>query len=552
MGCSALAFDPGAASATTPKVALTIVLALALAALEVPAWWRAETARQLPRGVVMVLALGAWQLVSLAWSPHPDVFAPGLWLAAGGIGLWVAGLDPSARRGLTGRVAVIVLGGASLAAIAQTMSGAPGIARHGLMGNPNWLGLVLAAAAPLALGHAVERRGGERLLSAAALASGLVGLTIAQSRVAMVALVVAALVTAIQWLASRRARLGIAVATAVGAAGLAMISLDGWSALQGRLWLARAGLDAWSSAPLIGHGSGGFAQAFLGAQGEHLTTLGLEDASRRFVFVTTAHGDWLQLAIEGGLVALALGAVAWMTSLRDLQRRWPAGAACLGVIALCMLGDAPLSQPAVLLFVGLVVGETRPATEAWTARQPRRANAAFVLCALIALASVLPRAATQWVAERLVSSATQSPQAQLLALQRARAMAPWWGEAALDLGLARARLGDWTGAIHAFDAAADTGLASLALPLARGNALVRAGRSEEAVAAYRHALTIHPASFPARANLAETLRRLGRLEPAAAQLRMARELQPHHPKLAAIGEALRRDAIDSATGARRR
>jgi tetratricopeptide (TPR) repeat protein len=87
--------------------------------------------------------------------------------------------------------------------------------------------------------------------------------------------------------------------------------------------------------------------------------------------------------------------------------------------------------------------------------------------------------------------------------------------------------------------------------VALGNALTRQGAGEQAIAAYRRALALHPTLFRAHANLAEVLRHHGALDEAARHLEAARQLQPHHPKLAQIAEQLRRDRIDAETAGRR-
>lgn len=537
---AALVFDPSAASAATPKIALAVLVALVALAPLLPHHWRERPSP--PAGVMLWLTLCGWMLVTLAWSPHADPTVIALWLAAGGIALSASRLAPSTRRTLTGRCASLVTAAAALAVIGQAVRGAEGIARHGGMGNPNWLGLTLACALPLVVVHAYRARGGERAAAAVTVVLGLVGLIVAESRVALLAIAIVLLAAAIGRLPpSRRAR-ALLLAAIVGVA-LAFVAAPRWAEpVGGRLWLSSVSLDAWLRAPLLGHGGGAFPEAFLAAQAERLGGLPLERAARDYLFVTTAHGDWLQLAVEGGVVALALGLLAFLVGITTATR---GSASAVAVVALCMLGDAPLRQPAVVLILALALSDTRALPRLRDRRDPLLA-----VTLTVALASLLPQASLQWLAERTAHDARDAePSDRHDALERARRIAPWWSEPAFDAGLAALDLDQPERALAAFDDAQAAGMVGPALHVARGNALVRAGRPSEAMTSYRAALSLHPASFRAHVNLAEAARLAGDVVLAERHLGLARDLWPHHPKLAVIADALRRTAIHATTEA---
>ncbi|MEQ9320330.1 MAG: O-antigen ligase family protein, partial [Polyangiaceae bacterium] len=518
---AALAFDPMAASAATPKIALAVVVALVVLAPSLPHLFRHRIAP--PSGLVPWLALAGWSLLSLAWSPRPDPSIVALWLAAGGIAVATSALEDRAqRRLLTGRVATLVTAGASLVVLAQWATGAEGIACHGAMGNPNWLGLTLACALPLVVGHASHRGGRERIAAIATVALGVAGLVLAESRVAFVALAIVGAAAVVRRSNARRRR--ALVLAAIVAVPLAVVAARAWAEpLAGRLWLASVSFDAWRDAPFVGHGSGAFTSAYLAAQAAPLADLPIDEAARRYLFATTAHGDWVQLAVEGGLVAFALGVLPFALAITTAPA---ASASAVAVVALCMLGDAPLRQPAVVLLLALALADTPP-----LAHRDRRDALSF-LAVTVVLTCLLPRATTQWHAERAAHAAHDAVPAERLAtLERARRMAPWWGAPAFDAGLTLLDLGEPERALAAFDEAARAGMVGPSSYIARGNALVGAGHPAEAVASYQAALHLHPASFRAHANLSEAARLSGDLGMAARHLALARDLQPHHPKL---------------------
>jgi tetratricopeptide (TPR) repeat protein len=195
------------------------------------------------------------------------------------------------------------------------------------------------------------------------------------------------------------------------------------------------------------------------------------------------------------------------------------------------LGDAPFQQPAVMALLATVLALT-PESAA------RRSDRFLGWTAIAAVACALPFGVQSWLGARLVSRARDDLglDARIALLEHAARIDPRSGEAALELGLARLEHGS-----------AERALANVGTDVAIGNAHMQRGATAEAIAAYRRALGRHPALFRAHANLAEALRAEGELDEAERHLEAARELQPHHPKLAHIAEQLRRDRIDANT-----
>src|SRR5690606_38669731 len=140
----------------------------------------------------------AWSALSLAWGSPSGVGALGAWTGAAGLMLAAALLPGTAARRAAGVAGASLGGGSALIALAQAAAGGRGFAIHGGHGNPNWLGLTLALALPLAIDLAATlRRGGSRswIAVAALAAAELPALALSRSRVAWAA----ALITLGAW-----------------------------------------------------------------------------------------------------------------------------------------------------------------------------------------------------------------------------------------------------------------------------------------------------------------------------------------------------------------
>ena len=545
LGLGGAAYDPSA-TASAVKTTLTLLAAVVLVALTLPSWLRGDRAISSRAGLLW-LSLCGWLAVSLWRSPyHSDVIVLGPWLAAAGISLGLAGLSAAELRRLGGRTATVLAATSSAAALAQAAAGARGSTLHGLQGNPNWLGLVLACALPLIvdrhreLGRAGGR--GERWATALTLVSSLAALALSQSRAAWLGLALAALVVA-------RGRWRLATLGAAGI-GMALSALKGdlLGAWEGRLWLWRVAARGAFDAPWLGHGTGSFPFVYLEQQGALLKQLPLEQAAVRFVNATSAHNDWLQLWSEVGLLGPCLLAAVLAFGFWDCRRSWPGAAAAMVVVAVSALGDTPLSLPAVVVLLAPAFAVGPPALAVGPPVLPRRLDAGLVMTVLVAAALLLSRGSSDWLGERRLTRALLLlPGERLQLLSRTAAAAPHHGEASLALGLALLEGGQPDLALP-FLHRSKTQLANPSTAIAIGNAHASAGRPAEAIASYSAALRLHPASLSAHLNLAEALRRSGRLAEATVHLDAARELWPHHPQVTQLAEQLRRDRIDAADG----
>ena len=526
-----LAWDPAAPAADPKRALVLLVAAAAIASTR-----RARAVEVAPAGLLFV-AFVALSALSLCWGAGGG----GRDLATlGGAALLLAAASSRPRdevAGIARTAASLLGGGAALWALAEAVAGARGLAVHGGQGNPNWLGLLLAATLPLSLSalfRAERGSRGERLLALLALPQ-IPALLLAQSRTAWIALAVAATAT----LADRRAPLkrsvGVALATsgAVAIALVLFVHAGAARSLDGRIWIWRLAARTAAGAFPWGAGLGAFPRLFLDQQGPALATLPTGEAARRFVYATTAHNDWLEVTTETGLPGLALLAAAIGSGIVACRRAGArAEAATLIAFAISALADSPLRQPAVLVPVALALASA-PRTLRLSSERPRRIAAVPAL-GLLAAAALLPIAGASWFGAHLATAARDADPARKLALlTRAAQVDPRSGEIAFALGLAHLERGAPDAALPELERSRPL-LPQIATDVAIGNAYLLAGDWGEAAAAYDRALRLDPGSFRARANLVVALRRLGRDGEADRQLRQARRLWPNHPALAEI------------------
>jgi tetratricopeptide (TPR) repeat protein len=169
---------------------------------------------------------------------------------------------------------------------------------------------------------------------------------------------------------------------------------------------------------------------------------------------------------------------------------------------------------------------------------------ATVLAGVVLL---LPPGLGHWLAQRaMVQARAAGPARRVALLEHARHLDPGSGEAWLLLGLTHLELGQPAEALASLERSRRL-LANLGTDVALGNAYLELGQARRAATCYQRALARHPGYFRARANLVEALRQLGQLDEAAEQLRIARQLQPGHPKLGRIAERLRQARIEAET-----
>jgi putative inorganic carbon (HCO3(-)) transporter len=253
------------------------------------------------------------------------------------LGQW-AGADPFAVSGWHAPI-----GGASIR-----------MRVYGTLGNPNFVGVLMASSVPLALAT-ISRASSVfgRRLAALALAIQAAALVATGSRGAVLGLATAVAVYAVlRW--SRRVRIGLG-AVAIFAIVAVVVSparpIDTTAA--GRLYLWRVvSPHAWD-APVAGLGPGAVERHFPGWQ-RGAAREGVRD--RRFAGLTDhVHNDYLEALVERGVPGLVT-LVAPLIALLVLVIRVPrpvtpelAGTtAAVAAGAACALVDFPLARPAEL------------------------------------------------------------------------------------------------------------------------------------------------------------------------------------------------------------
>ncbi len=310
----------------------------------------------------------------------------------------------------------------------------------GTFGNPNWTGEFLAMALLVTLGRLTGRWSRTGIAALALIASALAA-TFARGAWAACAAGLAAIVLARGKALPRKLTLALAAALAgalaVGAA-LAFRAdtlpyLTNVASVRGRLWMGFVTLRLIAENPL-GVGLGNFGLYFPNAQARCFET----GFGRGFLasasFTPHAHNDYLELAAEAGIPALAaLAALVWMVARRG--RRLASDGAALGLwaAAVAMLANAlaasPLYLPGSLGLTAVFLGAAEAAAArfrplAWS----RVARAAVCAAALAACAWTW-----RWCARRAAAEYALQRAATAISLRS-------WDTAAAELG--RAAAGD--------------------------------------------------------------------------------------------------------------
>jgi len=563
---AAVAADPRAPGADAKRVLGLLVAVVALAV-----GLSASASGRSPRAVLALLAFVAWSGLTLAWGVPAGVGDLGTWVAAAGLALALGRGSPEGARRLAERAALLAGSAAAAIAVGQRLSGARGLFVHGGQGNANWLGLLLALTLPLTVGlaRAGRRAGAPAVLVAAGAGVALqaTGLVLSHSRVAWAASSVALAALAVSWL--RRSRptghKALAVAAVViGAVVTVTLATRSFQARapaaaaegadvpvpiawEGRVWIWRSSAAAALASLPAGAGLGGFAHAYLDAQGARLAELDVKIASRRFLNATTAHGDWLEVLVDSGPPALALLALAiFGGALAAAREGWREGAAALIAFAVCAVGDSPLRQPAIALLLGLVLAgcsDPAPARPAPSSRRDTLVRASLLVAAALVLAPALSR----WIAARRLTAAKEAaPTERSALLTSAARIDPRNGEIALEQGLLELEGGDAAAALGYLQRSRPL-LANVGTDIALGNAETELGHPEAALAAYEAALRRHPGSLRAHANVTQPLLGLGRIDEAERHLTIAAALWPGNGRVAEIAEQIRQAKIDRAT-----
>ncbi len=242
---------------------------------------------------------------------------------------------------------------------------------YGTLGNPNFVGALMALTIPLSAALLVEARGARRRglagLLLAVLASALVA---TGSRGAVLGLAAGAVTWAgLRW--SPRALVGVAVVLVGGTAAVALSPARPLqTTLAGRVYLWQVVAPHATARPLVGQGPGAVALRFAGWQ-QQADTRGISDP--RFRGLTDhVHNDYLEALVERGVPGvLTLLAPLLSTCLLVVGRRHQPNAAlrsaCAASVmagAACALVDFPLARPVELVWwwtaIALVHGQNGP------------------------------------------------------------------------------------------------------------------------------------------------------------------------------------------------
>lgn len=260
---------------------------------------------------------------------------------------------------------------------------------YGTLGNPNFVGALMALAVPFAAASVV-RRDGRRAGSAIGLLSlaCLVGALVATgSRGAVLGLAAGAATWAgLRW--SGRALAWVGVVLVIGTLAVALSPARPLqTTLAGRVYLWQVVAPHAMARPLVGQGPGAVALRFVDWQHE-ADDRGVSD--KRFRGVTDhVHNDYLEALVERGVPGL-LSLLAPLLSIWTLL--WararpspPLTAACAAAVmagAACAFVDFPLARPAELVWwwtaVAVVHVEPGPSSAPGTLREEREEKDAHV------------------------------------------------------------------------------------------------------------------------------------------------------------------------------
>ena len=285
--------------------------------------------------------------------------------------------------------------------------------------------------------------------------------------------------------------------------------------------------------PVIGHGPGQFAVQY--ARVRSPDEIELSSARRQFpTEVRTAHNDWLELLVDGGLPALVLFSLALIAIYRgagDKTRLLP-----LFVLLLLMLVRSPLGNAPAVAAALLLAGD--PVTALPLASRWPRIVAAVLGLLLVAL-GLVPIAANCLFAPYLsaVAYGGVPPRSAVAAAAEWMPFEPRWHQLLAQEQLAAGDLAN----------AARTAARALSLRpyepqyyLLLGEVLARESKYEDAVLVARHGLQFDPPNPELRVLLSTVFAQLYRPDEAIAAVvdaphpKLRAELGPHFLSLAKL------------------
>ncbi len=281
------------------------------------------------------------------------------------------------------------------------------------------------------------------------------------------------------------------------------------STLAVRFEIAKGTTKLWAQSPIFGKGPGQFAVNYPSVRSQE--EIEASSHGRQFATeVRTAHDDWLELLVDGGLLAMAMFAAmlfGLQRGQRDKARLLP-----LFVLLLLMLARAPLWNAPAAAIALCLVGTPAAATTAqprW--RLPANLALGLLLCALGLPLVVGNQLAASW--QRAVAHGEQPPMQDVAAAAWCMPFEPRWFEILTREKLAA---GDLQGAAHAAAKALQLRPHHPQLYLNLAEVLARGNKYKEARSVARQGLALDPAHPELRAVTSVALAQLDDVEGAIA------------------------------------
>lgn len=264
--------------------------------------------------------------------------------------------------------------------------------------------------------------------------------------------------------------------------------------LEVRWQIANGSLDLCAEAPWFGHGPGAFEIEYPRHRSQReieLSSLQRQQMRR----VESAHDDWLETAVEGGIAGLLL--LVWFFVARWRELAQPSLAAPLVALALLMLVRSPwLSAPTVALAL-LASGTTGGIASAGSPRRTATLRVAAVCMLMLGLWLL----AAHWLVARHLQQRLHGSDAAPVRLEQAARLWPW--DPSVNQLLAQER---------------QQGARTMA-------------DMEQALAAAGQAVALRPHEPSYRLLLADLLRLCGKTQQAKAQLAEVARLDPGEPQV---------------------
>lgn len=512
-------------------------------------------------------ALTAWAALSALWSSAPEQSLVVALTMAGG-GLFLLGLDAAIARDPAWRERFLALLRLLFAvelvvAVAQILGLSVALFGRGeepiaLLGNRNYLAHFLVLCLPAMFCPPRDETRGRGLLRRAFVVVGLFVLAVTACRGAWVALAVGATVAiALHRRVEFRRRPAMALLLAVVLAALGALALLPFArrfgpakvaSMRSRLLVWRLCAELLRERPALGHGAGRFGDVLARAHGRAFA--GIEAGRLRAGWrharnFRQAHCDALQLAVELGLVGLALATAVLLVGVSEFDGGRASGKAATVALA-SVVGGGLFSFP-------LHLGVTAPLALVWLAlgrkseggRSPGRLGRTMAVHVALPLALLLlVFAFGRFQGElalarglRLVNRGWWDGARRAFVV--ARQWAPWWGRPDLEEARCLVEEGRYAEGLAAFARGARLHY-DHTVEVNRALAFEAAGRTKEAEGAFRLACALRPGAETFH-QLGAFFEREGRWHDAEAWHRLALDASVFHYEAAlALGRCLAR------------